>query len=372
MKKILVFDALLAGHHLEYLHHIYLKAINSGDNYVFCIPSDFEEVKSKFDWSSVENIAFDLITVDNIKSGMFAHSYALCKLLKKCVERHSPTHIFLISLMAFLPFLPLFIPSKCKLSGIIYSIYLYRWNSSSVLRKFTDIVKYAIFTFCDCFDKIYILNDKIAPIVLNKKYKTSKYLYLPDPYLPITSVDKLERTDFGIPETDIVFFHFGALAKRKGTMTILSALDMLNQEELTNKCFIFMGKIQDDIRNDFYSMYRQLRNKTKIIVFDEFCSYSRLASVCKLSNYLLLPYENVDCSSGVIGYAAQFGVPVISPKKGLLGKLVIRFKLGYVYDGSVYEFMNLIQSLPQKSKNVPNLYLNNHQVEDFCLTLEFI
>lgn len=373
MKKILVFDVQLDGHHLEYLHHIYMKAAKSGEKYVFCVPADFVETKGKLDWPLADNVVFDMISVENEGHGMFANSYYLCKLLKKCIKRHSPTHVFLISLMAFLPFLPLFIPRRCKLSGIVYLIYLYRWKNVSALQRIVDVVKYTIFSYCRCFDKVYILNDKISPVVLNKRYGTSKYVYLPDPYLPIKSEEELTRTDLGIEENDIVFFHFGALAKRKGTMTILNAIDRLSREELENKTFVFMGKVLDDLRDDFYSAYQQLRNKAKIILSDEFCSYSRLASVCKLSNYLLLPYENVDCSSGVIGYAAQFGVPVVAPKKGLLGKLVRRFHLGYTYDsGSMDDFMHLISCLPPKGKEVPDLYLNNHRIEDFNLILEFV
>ena len=35
-------------------------------------------------------------------------------------------------------------------------------------------------------------------------------------------------------------------------------------------------------------------------------------------------------SSGVLGYAAQFNVPVFSPSSNMLGKIVRKSKLGYI------------------------------------------
>ena len=42
----------------------------------------------------------------------------------------------------------------------------------------------------------------------------------------------------------------------------------------------------------------------------------------------MAPYEAVDLSSGVIGYAAYYNKPVIGPSGGLLGKIIRRYQLG--------------------------------------------
>ena len=41
-------------------------------------------------------------------------------------------------------------------------------------------------------------------------------------------------------------------------------------------------------------------------------------------------YLNNSQSSGVLGYAAQFNVPVFSPSSNMLGKIVRKSKLGYI------------------------------------------
>lgn len=42
--KYLVFDSLITGHHLEYIHHIYDNC-NDSDTFIFVIPEDFAELK---------------------------------------------------------------------------------------------------------------------------------------------------------------------------------------------------------------------------------------------------------------------------------------------------------------------------------------
>ena len=59
MKKILIFDVEVTGHHLEYLHHIYSLATQSNDTYIFCLPKEFNKVKSQFEWEKCDNIIFD-------------------------------------------------------------------------------------------------------------------------------------------------------------------------------------------------------------------------------------------------------------------------------------------------------------------------
>ena len=46
-----------------------------------------------------------------------------------------------------------------------------------------------------------------------------------------------------------------------------------------------------------------------------------------------MPYKRTSQSSGIIGYASQFSVPVLMPKKGLLKRLVRLYGLGYLYGG---------------------------------------
>ena len=63
MKKILVYCPRIAGHRLEYIHHLYEGARLYKHNYVFAVPQIFEEQKYKLKWSSTDNVSF--ITIED-------------------------------------------------------------------------------------------------------------------------------------------------------------------------------------------------------------------------------------------------------------------------------------------------------------------
>lgn len=53
-------------------------------------------------------------------------------------------------------------------------------------------------------------------------------------------------------------------------------------------------------------------------------------------------------SSGVLGYAAQFNVPVFSPSSNMLGKIVRKSKLGYISSDVEILGIKLFRVLPAK------------------------
>lgn len=375
MKKILIFDVEVSGHHLEYLHHIYSLATQSKDTYIFCLPKEFNNVKSQFEWKKCDNIIFDLFdNYTSSHSSILNASYEKCKILKERVKTHSPTNVFLISLMHYLPFLTFILPHHVKVSGIIYQIYLYRWKTSNIIQRLSDVMKYILLSLANCVDKIYILNDKPASHLLNRIYHTKKFAYLPDPFIPIDNVDEeVTREILNIDQSKFVFLHMGDMRKRKGTIDILDSIPLINEKLYDKLCFIFAGKISNEIKEIFYQKVALLNPKVQIIVYDEFCEYSFLAALCHISDYMLIPYKFVNQSSGLIGYSAQFKLPVISPKEGLLGKLVKRYKLGYTIANinkfSIAEFINNVHAY--KKFAISNKYLRENNVNNFLSSIHF-
>lgn len=376
MKTVLVFDTELTGHHLEYLHHLYLKAGSSNDKYIFCVPSEFEQKKEKFEWNFKDNIIVDYLdTKDCLElakcNKLYKRTIKKCQILRNVTKKHNPTHVFLIHLISFLPFIGLYLSNTVKVSGIIYQIYLYRWKCSSIVGKFLDVIKFIIMTNTNCIDRIYLLNDFAAPRIINRLYKTSKFYFLPDPFVPIENLDsELDRDVLNIPDRNVVFLHFGSLSYRKGSLEILKALNYIDDKN--NVTFIFAGKVNSEIKDEFYQLYNNVKNNIHTILIDEFCRYESLASLCVLSDYLLMPYKHIGQSSGVIGYAAQFKTPVIGPNKGLIGKLIRRYKLGITLDDtSCYSIANYINRLDRQQKVVCQSYLASNNVNSFISSISF-
>ena len=372
-ENVLVFDDKIDGHHLEYVHHIYTRSLSIKDkNFFFLLPPEFELLKEIFIWPKTDNIHVFHLSNNEINSlknkNWILKSLIISKIIKKAVKKYNIQKIFLVSLISVLPFLPFFLNKKIKVSGIIYLIYLYRWKNSNFLSKGLDVIKFLILSKFLIFDNLFLLNDQISPIIINKKFKTTKFKYLPDPinYINYNALFDL-RSKLNIDKFSVIYSHFGALDERKGTLEILKAISLSNLTLKDKYNFIFAGKVNSSIKYEFYQLIDQLKNKAVIHVYDEFVDSDFIASLCSASNYLLIPYANVCQSSGVLSYAAQFKVPVIGPKLGLLGKLIKRYRMGYLLeDGSSNSIKNFLNFKDKFGlMKVSNNYIKGRSINDF-------
>lgn len=335
--NILIFEDNLNGHRLEYIHHIYeLATHDSEHNYFFVLADSFIEVSALFQWVKANNITIELFksneghslgkreTLFEIKKR--SQNYAL--LINHYISKYNIHRIFAITIILYIPFLFRYLPNSITIDGILYSIFPSEKRGFPF--RYIDYLKYAIFSFSSRFSTIYVLNDKDNTMRLNKIFYTQKFKFIPDPFSLIdTSLSKDLHFSLKIKSGNTVFLHFGGLQKRKGTMLIMESIKMLTEEERSRYTFIFAGKVYDDIKDDFYYAYNELKHQLQIIVKDEFCSYEYLASLCKTCDCILIPYLSTMQSSGLIGYASQFKKPVISPSVGLIGQLVKNYSLGY-------------------------------------------
>ncbi len=369
--KTLIFDDSVEGHHLEYIHHIYLHCVSLNDRlFVFILPYDFELVSTKLHWPKCDNIIIHLISkneLTKLESSSIYSSFFRTLYLRNAIRKYDCTNVFLISLMSFMPFLPFLINRRVKISGIVYLIYLYRWYDSKWHIRFGDILKYIIFSQSKVFKRIFLLNDSIAPVYLNRKFKTNVFKYLPDPFMSVPNVEfKNLRTEIGITDDKIVCLHFGALTERKGTIEILKAIKAADSDVMHKCCFIFAGKIYADIEELFYSLATEVNKKTQIIIYNEFCDYDFIASLCLSSDFLLMPYKVASQSSGVLAYGARFGVPVVGPGFGLIGKLIKRHNLGITLDNtSAREIEIFFNSIETTKYVVATSYIRDKTVADF-------
>lgn len=374
-KKTLIFSHSVEGHFLEYIHHLFHGAsLIKDEDFILVLHPNFQNVKNKLVWNSCTNITIEFIDekdIEEVKNHKLLKSYILCKILKKATKKHNITNVFLISLMSLMPFLPLFFNRKTNISGIIYMIYLYRWHNSNTVSRVFDTFKYIIFSKSKIFGNVFLLNDKIAPIYLNRKFKSKVFEYLPDPFISVPEGElKNLRLELNISNNKNVFLHFGALAERKGTLEILKAIIESNESVMKNSCFIFAGKISANIKEIFYSILNRAKLKTQIIIYDEFCDYNFIGSLCLSSDFLLIPYKNTAQSSGVLGYANQFKIPLVSPSNGLLGKLVKRYKMGVLLeDCSARGLKKFFQDSDNINLSIKTNYMTNRNVLDFCNTI---
>lgn len=368
MKTIIIWDDKVSGHHLEYIHHIYDAAVHESARFVFVLPENFKEKRTMMKWQECKNITFDYMPQDECFDGNYIlSSFKRSICIRRYVLKYEADEIFLITLPLPYPLLPFIIPRNCKVSGIIYQIYFYKWRHISFIEK----VKYVLETWSiaksKCTKHPLVLNDSSAAKYFNRLYSVSKYRHIIDPIKPLENIVIGNRCDYNIGDNDIVFFHFGAMDFRKGTLDFLKAITMLKKEQLQSRFFIFAGKVSKNIQNEFYELINLANSKgAKILVFNEFCEYSLLNELCSVSDYLVIPYRNTELSSGVVGYAAQFGKRLIGPAEGVIGKLIKQNNGSILIKHITPEKIAHQLSVVQRYRSVPNkTYLKRNSVDQF-------
>lgn len=350
MSRKLVFTSSITGHHLEFVHHAYEEACKDDKNtYVFALPKEFHETKRLFAWGESDNVqivTFDARCTEGV--GFGKHLIAEARIIRKLVKTHHITSVILTYLMRSIPFLPFYLPRGVKISGILYYIYIYDWKKIGVVPKLGNVLKYAMMTKCGCYDRLLILNDSSATNVLNRVWHTDRFAMLPDPFMPIPAEDIRDlREELKIPADKRIILHAGTLTGRKGTLDVLRMIAQTDESVLAGCSFIFAGKLYDGIKERFWQEVEEQSRRVQIIVRDEFMDYGTLTSMIHTADWVLQPYHETNQSSGIIGYCAQFGTPVIVPDKGLIGKLVKRYQIGSTL--SSFDSVNQIVELPTEN-----------------------
>jgi len=372
--KTIIFDTAVMGHHLEYIHHLYDSARRKIDErFLIVVPERFLDLKSRFEWVNAPNIEFAFLTDEEVKKcsskGYFQSAFHKSRILRKYVLGFHADNVFLITLVHFLPFLPLMLPADTRISGIIYRIFVYEWKNLPFFKKIKDVLETFIMVHSDKIKFLFLLNDNSAVCYYNKVYKTDKFRFLPDPIVTSLYTPKNIRHKYNIGNDKKVFFHFGVMNHRKGSLMILEAIELLSVEELKGMAFIFAGKIDKDIHDEFYLKYDELLYKATIIIIEGFCSYELLTDLCYSSDCVLTPYSNSSFSSGVLGYAASLNKPVIGPENGLLGKLIKRNCLGLtLVDMTPYFLANQLKNIDLYRKRNKN-YVVQSTIKLFSSTV---
>lgn len=369
----LIFDSELIGHHLEYIHHLWeaIVASESKEKYIIAVPaSQWAQKVSLKEWSACDRITLRLLNDDEIALAVRfpfqKRARREAKIVRKLLaENKDVNRVIMPNLAPSLPLLPYYIPKRIKVSGIIFSIDFYAHFSG--LRKIKERVILKQLAKNQSFESIFLLNASKAVEYYNGIYHTEHFKLLVDPVPDVDfSAVRNIRPELGIDSGSTVFLHFGAMQARKGTLVLLESL--LQLEPLNSRNFIFAGKVSDEIKDTFYYLAGQVQLKGhKIIIKDEFVDFEELHNLCFSSDCLLAPYMDTACSSGVIGYGAVFGKPVIGNKEGLLGELIESNGLGITIPVSVANLAKEIENF--KKQTINSSYKDSNTVKKFADTI---
>ena len=228
MKTRVIFTYMVSGHNMEYLHHLYIGALKDETHlYVFAVPNEFEQKKRLMEWPVSDRISFHFINNPLLGKGMLAiRAWRNAKAVGDAVKLLRADEVILLSIIDYIPFLPLFMPRGVKVSGILYKIYLYFLPQMNRLQWLAEWMKYVVLTRYRSVDKVFVLNDEDSVVQLNRHWNTDKFAFLPDPYLPLNVSDlKNMRNELGIGKNKQIVLHIGSITSGKGSDRIFEMID---------------------------------------------------------------------------------------------------------------------------------------------------
>jgi glycosyltransferase involved in cell wall biosynthesis len=219
------------------------------------------------------------------------------------------------------------------------------------------------------FDKVFILNDEEMPDWLNGK--TKRFYTLPDPYFKYPSIPEYDiRSQYGIPQENLIFLQFGYIDERKNVKNIVLAFNKLSPEILKRSTLLFIGKFKANLKEHLLN----LKNADVQTIFrEEFVSNEEMESSFAQSDVILRMNINFFGSSGIIGVAAQHDKPVIASDTGVMAKIVEKYKLGKIVNPySTDEIAQAITEFHEDSSSLKidgSQYRNSHDIKSFAETL---
>lgn len=188
--------------------------------------------------------------------------------------------------------------------------------------------------------KIALLDERAfrKESVLIKKKELDRYIWLPDPG-PVVRINVKP-----ILEEKIRVLLIGIQSKRKGLEDVIKLME-INPQVGKSVHFILSGSFPEETGH----LKSRINAMSGIFDFREgYFSEEIIQNTYQQCDYVMLPYEkSFQGSSGVMGYAAAFGKPMITTAHGCIGFRVKEFDLGFSYEsGDIVKLNKIMNSLP--------------------------
>ncbi len=327
-KKILIYEPGVGGHRAEFIQYLLEQIVAEEDQiewrYTFAVSEELCGENPELLELAGRSDAVRMVPVPASKS------WADCRAV---VERFNPTHLMLMELTT-LELALCFRRLPCSVSAILFVQYPELRSGTWKQRvKFAlKHVKTWLFLKNPQVHRIFLLNGEHSCAYLNKRFKTNRYLPIPDPVPPAEPAkDFCLRERYGLDDGLKLFLFFGSISARKGADMLFESLLRVSDQTREKSAFLVLGRPESNYAKQ-YAMHierlRRLRPGLKLICDDCYFEPSEMKAAFQQADWILMPYVRPEYSSGILAHAANVAVPVIAPDTGLLGRLVKENELG--------------------------------------------
>lgn len=370
----LIIDLAITGHHPTYIRHILQYLIQDNDtvfrNYYLVFSTDLKKKLEVDLWGQlsfkknvhiifVEKSVLSKLTGNNILDSSIRQTKHVLEL----VEKYNIQEVILLNMNPYqYGLIRVKIPKSLKISGIIFSQYFRQNKYRSIKELFRFIKRKYLFKFLinkSHISNVFILNDRKGIEEMNKKLKTNKIKYLPDPIEPIEYTENPEfESKYSIPDYHKVLLHYGSFDERKGSVLILDAFENISNSYLDKFTLIYAGRSNNDrLQKIITKKIALLKDKNyNIINLNNYIEKQMTDFLFNKADICLIPYSSVEASSGSLGLSVAAKTLIIGPDEGLLGELIRETSLGYTIKGiNTSNLLDKIEELISDDKAIEEI-----------------
>lgn len=339
--KIIVFDPGDTGHHEEYLRHLWTAAESTGN-----LPSVRFYISETIAQHSPFNQAARVCR---------CHSLSTEVSQERLLEENMADFLQPGNLL-FFPRLNQYIPvlmhhrapkSFRGVSGIFFAPPTAVFTSKSPSRKhqiMSCLRALRQIGHLRCvhsqvgITQLFILNDAATARITGRLTRLGPVVQrLSDPVEDLPEAAKTSdqlRSRLGINKESRVYLALGAMRPSKGILETLLAFSKWQVSQPVS--LVLAGKplpTFHEILTNAVQSFRPVGN-VDLCTHLDFMSKEEMAGFLRLSDCLLVPYQSVYGSSGILGHAARECTPVLCNRAGLIGRLTQSYQLGLTMNPS--------------------------------------
>lgn len=347
MRRVLLFDTIIDGHHADYLSHLidyWLREKLAGELIIVAQASfatRFDQLRESA--PSVTNLKFVPILpaeIEHVHQGsIFTRPFREWSLQIQYSQRYKPTHVLLMYFDIFQMGLWLGQKAPCAVSGIYFRPDFHYTSSAGLKSRLNIFRKKA--TLRGVMNRNELKNlfcldySAVAPVrAMNPRVNV---LPLPDPveayFISPTDIENL-RHELPIEPGRQVFLLFGYLDDRKGIEAFLEALDRVSPAQQRKICFLLVGPIKEDYQPLIDQAIAAVNPNVQVICVFREIKGKAIQVYFELSDYVLTLYQRHVGMASVIIRAAISEKPLLSSDYGYMSHLVQTSQLGAVTDSN--------------------------------------
>ncbi|CCH55321.1 hypothetical protein BN8_04572 [Fibrisoma limi BUZ 3] len=347
MRRILLFDSVIDGHHADYLTHLinYWLHHQPDGELLVVTQASFESTVHQLLGG---NPAADRVRFIPIPAQAIAHthqasplnrSFREWKLALSYAAEYRPTHLLLMYVDIFQLSMWLGQKAPCAVSGIYFRPdfhYAVRGGLKARLNVLRKKLTLRGVLFRGVLSNLFCLDHSAVP-ALTQMSPGVNVLPLPDPVksydISPAELDEL-RAELQLDPSRKTLLLFGHLDDRKGIEPLLEALRLVKPTVRQALSVLLVGSIKPDFRQLIEQKIADVPSDVQIIpVFKEIRG-RRIQTYFELSDYALALYQRHVGMASVIIRAAVSRKPLLSSDYGYMGHLVQTEQLGLVADST--------------------------------------